>query len=172
VVFDSFMREDNISADGVIISASQLLLDESILNGESEPVSKFAVQDKVEKTNLAHSRATVLKGSAQMQVTRTGRTTSLGSISELSQSVTSNLTPIQLELQDFVGKITWLALGIGLIFFMIGFMIGNAFWINLIFAIGIIVANVLEGLLSTVTLALTEVSVRMSKHNAIIKHIL
>ncbi|PKH01554.1 ATPase [Psychromonas sp. MB-3u-54] len=168
-----FLQEgDKISADGVIISASQLLLDESILTGESEPVIKFAVQDKVEKTNLARSGATVLKGSAQMLVTRTGRATSLGSISELSQSVTSNLTPMQLELQDFVGKITWLALGIGLIFFMIGFIIGNSFWINLIFAIGIIVANVPEGLLPTVTLALTQASVRMSKHNAIIKHIL
>lgn len=168
-----FLQEgDKISADGVIISASQLLLDESILSGESEPVVKFALQDKVEKSNLARSGATVLKGSAQMLVTRTGRATSLGSISELSQSVTSNLTPMQLELQDFVRKITWLALGIGLLFFIIGFIIGNSFWINLIFAIGIIVANVPEGLLPTVTLALTQASVRMGKHNAVIKHIL
>lgn len=168
-----FLQEgDKISADGVIISASELLVDESILSGESEPLVKTALQDAVEEVNLARSGATILKGSAQMLVTRTGRATGLGSISELSQSVTSNLTPMQLELQDFVRKITWLALAIGLIFFIIGFAIGNLFWTNLIFAIGIIVANVPEGLLPTVTLALTQASVRMGKHNAVIKHIL
>ncbi|MCW8995135.1 MAG: cation-transporting P-type ATPase [Psychromonas sp.] len=168
-----FLQEgDKISADGVIISVSELLVDESILTGESEPLSKTALQDTVEEANLARSGATILKGNAQMLVTRTGRATSLGSISELSQSVTSNLTPMQLELQDFVRKISWLALGIGLIFFIIGFVIGNLFWTNLIFAIGIIVANVPEGLLPTVTLALTQASVRMGKHNAVVKHIL
>ncbi|HEY5715559.1 MAG TPA: cation-transporting P-type ATPase [Psychromonas sp.] len=168
-----FLQEgDKISADGIIISASELLVDESILTGESEPLLKTALQAEVEERNLARSGATVLKGSAQMLVTRTGRATGLGSISELSQSVTSNLTPMQLELQDFVRKITWLALGIGLVFFIIGFAIGNLFWTNLIFAIGIIVANVPEGLLPTVTLALTQASVRMGRHNAVIKHIL
>jgi len=79
---------------------------------------------------------------------------------------------MQLELRNFVRKITYLALGIGLLFFLIGFAIGNTFWTNLIFAIGIIVANVPEGLLPTVTLALTQASVRMGKNNAVIKQIL
>ena len=163
---------DKISADGVIISAARLLVDESVLTGESEPVSKAVLGDEVEEVCLARSGATVLRGNAHVLVARTGRATSLGSISALSQSVQSGLTPMQLELQNFVHKITWLALGIGLAFFLIGFAIGNPFWTNLIFAIGIIVANVPEGLLPTVTLALTQASVRMGKHNAVIKHIL
>lgn len=163
---------DKIPADGVIVDASQLLLDESILTGESEPVNRQPLDGVVCDGCLARSGATVLKGNARMLVTRTGRSTSLGSISELSQSVQRDLTPMQLELQNFVRKITWLALGIGLVFFLIGFVIGNTFWTNLIFAIGIIVANVPEGLLPTVTLALTQASVRMGKNNAVIKHIL
>ncbi len=163
---------DKIPADGVIIEAAQLLLDESILTGESEPVSRAEPGDTVEKNNLARSGATVLKGNACVLVTQTGRSTSLGSISALSQAVERDLTPMQLELQNFVRKITCLALGIGLLFFLVGIAIGNTFWTNLIFAIGIIVANVPEGLLPTVTLALTQASVRMGKKNAVIKNIL
>jgi len=163
---------DKIPADGVIVDAAQLLLDESILTGESEPVSRGALGEIVDENCLARSGATVLKGNGRVLVTTTGRSTSLGSISALSQSVERDLTPMQLELQNFVRKITYLALGIGLIFFFIGFAIGNTFWTNLIFAIGIIVANVPEGLLPTVTLALTQASVRMGKNNAVIKQIL
>lgn len=163
---------DKIPADGVILEAAQLLLDESILTGESEPVSRSELGEMVEESCLARSGATVLKGNARVLVTHTGRSTSLGSISTLSQSVKQDLTPMQLELQNFVRKITYLALGIGLLFFLIGFAIGNTFWTNLIFAIGIIVANVPEGLLPTVTLALTQASVRMGKNNAVIKQIL
>jgi sodium/potassium-transporting ATPase subunit alpha len=163
---------DKVPADGVIIDAAQLLLDESILTGESEPVSRGELGEVVEENNLARSGATALKGNARVLVTQTGRHTSLGSISALSQSVERDLTPMQLELQNFVRKITYLALGIGLLFFLIGFTIGNTFWTNLIFAIGIIVANVPEGLLPTVTLALTQASVRMGRKNAVIKHIL
>lgn len=163
---------DKIPADGVVIASAQLLVDESILTGESEPVEKEELGDVADEACLARSGATILKGSAHILVTHTGRSTTLGSISALSQSVERTLTPMQLELQNFVHKITWLALGIGLVFFLIGFAIGNPFWTNLIFAIGIIVANVPEGLLPTVTLALTQASVRMGRQNAVIKHIL
>jgi hypothetical protein len=51
-------------------------------------------------------------------------------------------------------------------------LIGNTFWTNPIFAIGIIVANVPEGFLPTVTLALTQASARMGKRHAVVKNIL
>jgi len=168
-----FIQEgDKISADGVVIDSSQLLLDESILTGESEPVEKLTAEDEITPASLASSGATVIKGHGQILVTSTGRSTGIGAISALSQDVQQDRTPMQRELEDFVRKITWLALGIGITFFMIGFFIGNPFWTNLIFAIGIIVANVPEGLLPTVTLALTQSSVRMGRHNAVVKHIL
>jgi len=163
---------DKFSADGVIINATELLVDESIISGESLPVEKQVCTDAVADLNRAFSGATVLKGSAQVLVTRTGRTTRIGAISDLSQQVRPDLTPMQKELQDFVRKITWLALAIGGIFFITGFLIGNSFWTNLIFAIGIIVANVPEGLLPTVTLALSQASLRMGKRNAVVKDIL
>jgi len=168
-----FLQEgDKIPADGVILEANELLVDESILTGESEPLSKSALETVVDEGCLASSGATVIKGGALMLVTRTGRSTGLGNISELSQQVEQDLTPMQKEIENFVRKITWLALGIGLVFFIIGFFIGNPFWTNLVFAIGIIVANVPEGLLPTVTLALTRSSLRMGRRNAVVKNIL
>lgn len=163
---------DKISADGVIIEANQILVDESILTGESVPALKNASSEIINESALAYSGAMVVKGSAHILVTHTGRDSKIGMISEMSQTVKPDLTPMQKELKNFVGKITWLALVIGLLFFALGFVIGNAFWTNLVFAIGIIVANVPEGLLPTVTLALTQASVRMSKYNAVIKDIL
>ena len=168
-----FVQEgDKISADGVFLEAEQLLVDESILTGESEPVDKAALDAAVDAACLARSGATVLRGNGRVLVVATGRSTGLGAISDLSQKVRQDLTPMQLELRDFVRKITWLALGIGGFFFVVGHVIGNPFWTNLIFAIGIIVANVPEGLLPTVTLALTQSSVRMGKRNALVKQIL
>jgi sodium/potassium-transporting ATPase subunit alpha len=168
-----FVQEgDKICADGVIIESSQLLVDESVITGESEPVAKQAVEDKIHADMQAASGATVIKGHGQVLVTLTGRATSIGAISELSQGVEQDRTPMQKELAYFVRKITYLAVGIGLVFFAIGFFIGNPLWGNLIFAIGIIVANVPEGLLPTVTLALTQSSVKMGKENAVVKQIL
>ncbi|NTV47629.1 MAG: cation-transporting P-type ATPase, partial [Chlorobiales bacterium] len=168
-----FIQEgDKISADGVVIEASLLLVDESILTGESDPVTKTSIEAKVDEKCKAFSGATVIKGNARVLVMKTGRSTNMGTISTLSQKVTQDLTPMQKELKNFVRKITYIALGIGFFFFIIGFLIGNPFWTNLIFAIGIIVANVPEGLLPTVTLALTQSSVKMSRQNAVVKDIL
>ncbi|MEJ2439626.1 MAG: cation-transporting P-type ATPase [Gammaproteobacteria bacterium] len=168
-----FVQEgDKICADGVIIESSQLLVDESIITGESEPVAKQAAEDEIQANMQAASGATIVKGHGRILVTRIGRSTSIGAISELSQGVQQDLTPMQKELAYFVRKITYLAVGIGLVFFVIGFFIGNPLWTNLIFAIGIIVANVPEGLLPTVTLALTQSSVKMGKENAVVKQIL
>ena len=149
---------DKISADGVVIEAAQLLVDESVLTGESVAAEKLACEETIEESALVFSGTMVVKGSARIIVIRTGRQSEIGKISEMSQTVRSDLTPMQKELKNFVQKITWLALGIGLVFFVTGFLIGNSFWTNLVFAIGIIVANVPEGLLPTVTLALTQAS--------------
>jgi sodium/potassium-transporting ATPase subunit alpha len=171
-----FIQEgDKVSADGIVLACERLLLDESALTGESEPVARRALDadgGRVEAEHRVVSGATVVGGNARVLVTRTGRATGLGAVSALAQGVTADLTPMQQELRRFVRRITVLAVGIGVVFFAAGMAIGNPFLANLVFAVGIIVANVPEGLLPTVTLALTQSSVRMSRRNAVIKHIL
>ncbi|MEJ2398259.1 MAG: HAD-IC family P-type ATPase, partial [Gammaproteobacteria bacterium] len=74
-----FVQEgDKICADGVIIESSQLLVDESIITGESEPVAKQAAEDEIQANMQAASGATIVKGHGRILVTRIGRSTSIG----------------------------------------------------------------------------------------------
>lgn len=162
---------DKVSADGVILSCDELLVDESVLTGESLPVTKQACITNIIDANKIYSGCTIHKGQAKVLVTATGRHSRLGQVAELTQRVRRDLTPMQKELRDFVRKITLFSIVVGVFFFFIGFSIGNTFFTNLVFSIGIIVANVPEGLLPTVTMALTQASLRMAKYNALIKDI-
>jgi sodium/potassium-transporting ATPase subunit alpha len=83
--------------------------------------------------------------------------------------VESGLSPLQKEITRTTSVIAFLATTIGLVFFVIGHFIGRLFWENFIFAIGVIVALVPEGMLPTVTLALAMASQRMAKRKALIK---
>jgi sodium/potassium-transporting ATPase subunit alpha len=90
-------------------------------------------------------------------------------VAQQTQAVTRVQTPIHRELQYFIRVITGIALSLGVLFFAAGLLLGNPFWTNLVFAIGIIVANVPEGLLPTVTLALAIAGRRMAKRSALLK---
>jgi sodium/potassium-transporting ATPase subunit alpha len=71
-----FLQEgDKISADGIVLDCSQLLVDESVLTGESGPVQKSSLSAVVNDACRVLSGATVLKGNAQVLVVKTGRAT-------------------------------------------------------------------------------------------------
>ena len=63
------------------------------------------------------------------------------------------------------------SLVLGVVFFFLGQALGLPFWVNFLFAIGVIVANVPEGLLPTVSLALAIGSQRMARRNALVRHL-
>lgn len=157
---------DKIPADALLVEAHTLQVDESILTGESGGGHKQPGGEDA----LLKSGTTVLQGNCTALVTAVGGNTKFGKIAHLTDTVTHGMTPMQLELKYFVEKISVLAIVLGISFFLIGvFYLQNPFWTNLIFAIGIIVANVPEGLLPTVTLALTQASQRMAKSKAVVK---
>ncbi|TAK04551.1 MAG: cation-transporting P-type ATPase, partial [Candidatus Manganitrophaceae bacterium] len=110
-------------------------------------------------------------GRGSALVFATGMHTEFGKIARLTQTAEAPLSPLQKEIVSLSRMIALLAAGIGVFFFFIGRLIGLPFWANFIFAIGIIVANVPEGLLPTVTLALAMGSQRMAKRNALIRHL-
>jgi sodium/potassium-transporting ATPase subunit alpha len=83
--------------------------------------------------------------------------------------VTPGLSPLQKEITKITRVVTLIAATTGIFFFAIGYLIGRTFWENFLFAIGIILANVPEGLLPTVTLSLAMGSQRMAKRKALIK---
>ena len=84
-------------------------------------------------------------------VVRTGDRTVMGRIANLASSLETGETPIAREIAHFIHIITGVAVFLGVSFFIIAFALGY-YWLDaVIFLIGIIVANVPEGLLATVT---------------------
>jgi magnesium-transporting ATPase (P-type) len=80
-------------------------------------------------------------------------------------------SPLQLEIRRLSHLVAWLACALGGVFFLIGSWIGLPLYANLMFSIGVIVANVPEGLLPTVTLSLAIASQRMARRNALVRHL-
>jgi sodium/potassium-transporting ATPase subunit alpha len=81
------------------------------------------------------------------------------------------MSPLQLEIRKVTRLIAAISIGIGLAFFGLGVLMGRSFWENFVFAVGLLVANVPEGLLPTVTLALAVSGQRMAKRKALIKNL-
>jgi len=165
---------DKVSADGRLLQSNELKVDLSSLTGESEPVlldSDDCQENLLESRNMVFSGSLVQSGDGEVLVCQTGMTTQIGKIVQLTKEADTVQTPIRRELQHFIKIISTIAIVLGSLFFLVSVAIGNGAIGSLIFAIGIIVANVPEGLLPTVTLALTMASKRMARKNALIKNL-
>ena len=163
---------DRVPADGRLIEASELKVDLSSLTGESEPQlldPDTSHSNILESPNMVFSGTLVQSGEGKVLVCQTGMSTQIGSIVELTEATDAAETPIHRELRHFIKIISSIAMILGVTFFLVSVAIGNGWIASLIFAIGIIVANVPEGLLPTVTLSLTMASRRMARKNALIK---
>ncbi|KGK98552.1 ATPase [Methanococcoides methylutens] len=170
-----FIEEgDKVPADGRLIEENTLKVDNSSLTGEAEPQLRSLEcthPNLLECRNMVFSGTLVLTGNGKAIVYGTSQNTQMGKLATLTEQTTSVETPLRKELNTFIKIISVIAIFLGISFFAIGFVIQDLFLLNLIFAIGIIVANVPEGLLPTVTLALSLASKRMAKRNALIKQL-
>lgn len=169
---------DKISADARLVKTSELQVNQSALTGESNPVRKFAdpiLQDGLtsfEIFNLIFTGSTVASGSGQAVVIKTGMETEFGKIASLTQNVSDELSPLQKELNRLTKQISIIALIFGVVFFLLAiFFVKNPVAESFIFALGMIVAFIPEGLSPTVTLALARGVQRMAKKNALVKNL-
>ena len=166
---------DNVPADCRLLEAFSLRVNNATVTGESLPQMRDAQPSSEE--SLEHSRnillagTSVVSGEGRAVVFATGMHTEFGKIAHLTQMTVKSVSPLQLEIARLSRIIAVLSLTLGVVFFFIGQSMGLSFWENFIFAIGIIVANVPEGLLPTVTLSLAMATQRMAKRNALIRHL-
>lgn len=100
-----------------------------------------------------------------------GDNTVMGRIAGLASGLESGDTPIAKEIHHFIHIITGVAVFLGVSFFIIAFILGYHWLDAVIFLIGIIVANVPEGLLATVTVCLTLTAKRMASKNCLVKNL-
>jgi Ca2+-transporting ATPase len=169
---------DRISADARLVSAQALYVDVSVLTGESLPVARLATPVDTEKMraseagNLVFAGSTVSAGRGLAVVYATGTQTEFGQVAHLTATVKREPSTLEVQINRVVHVITAIALGMGvLVFLLTNLLVGMEAKESFIFAIGIIVAFVPEGLLPTVTLALAIGVKRMAKRNALVRRL-
>jgi calcium-translocating P-type ATPase len=165
---------DRLSADARVISGA-VEVDMSPLTGESQPVTRSADRSQpaaapLEAEDLVFAGTLCTGGDAQAIVYGTGMHTQLGRIAALSQTVVDEPSPLQREVKRAAQLIAVVAVGLGVTFFAVGNLVaGLSLSASGVFAIGLLVANVPEGLLPIITLALAVGVRRMAKRRALVK---
>ena len=166
---------ERICADARLTSGT-VEVDMSTLTGESAPVTRSAdaagaAVPLLQAGDVVFSGTECTGGEARAVVTATGMRTELGRIAALSQRVGRTESPLEHQVKRVTWLIVGVAVGAGIAFLPIGLAAGLGLSAAVSFAIGLLVANVPEGLLPTITLALA-VGVRdMARRGALVKRL-
>ncbi len=168
---------DRIPADGRLIEAVNLQIDEAALTGESSAVEKdTAAMDGgdsppalADRTNVAYMGTAVTYGRGLLAVTGTGLKTQLGNIAAMLQQVEKGRTPLQERLEKVGYLLAGAALAVCVLVFVVGVARGEDSEQMLLTAISLAVAAIPEGLPAVITIALALGARRMIKRRALIR---
>ncbi|SDO03771.1 Ca2+-transporting ATPase [Streptomyces sp. cf386] len=168
---------DQVAADGRIIEASALQIDESALTGESVPAAKDAgtLQGPLpapgDRTNMAFMNTPVTHGSGVLVVTATGAGTEVGKISGMLSATEKEVPPLTKELDTLTLWITGAAALTMIVMFALGRQRDQAWDVLFVSAVSLAIAAIPEAL-PTVTQAILSVgSLNLAKRNAIVKEL-
>ncbi|PIK40443.1 putative sodium/potassium ATPase alpha subunit isoform X2 [Apostichopus japonicus] len=141
---------DRIPADIRVVEARSFKVDNSSLTGESEPQSRSPEctnDNPLETRNIGFFSTNAVEGTARGVVIQCGDNTVMGRIANLASGLSVRDTPIAKEIEHFIHIITSVAVFLGVSFFILSWLLDYTLLESVIFLIGIIVANVPEGLL-------------------------
>jgi Ca2+-transporting ATPase len=168
---------DQVPADGRIVAASALQIDESALTGESVPASKDAAVLRGgelgpgDQTNMAFMNTPVTHGSATMIVTGTGANTELGKISAMLSTTAKEKSPLTKQLDTLT---LWIAGAAGLtviVMFILGRARDVAWDALFVSAVSLAIAAIPEALPTVTQVILSLGGVDLAKRNAIVKEL-
>ena len=165
---------EKLPADLRCVTTKNFKCDQSSLTGEPDAMKKKPeneAQNPLEASNLAFFGTMCVEGEGKGFLVLTGDDTIIGRIAQLASGTENQDTPIHIEIHKFIFMITFLAVFLGVTFLIAGFVKGYDPVTNLVFMIGIIVANVPEGLLATVTVSLTLTAKRLSYKQVLVKNL-
>ncbi|MFA5069935.1 MAG: HAD-IC family P-type ATPase [Patescibacteria group bacterium] len=166
-----------VPADGRIISAKNLRVNEASLTGESYPVEKAS--HKLEKdlgladrNNLVYMGTVITEGSGRAVVTETGDRSEIGRIAALVRETPEDKTPLQVKLARFSRQLAFTVLSICALLLLIGLLSGKEFVEMFTTAVAVAVSAIPEGLLIAVTLILTVGMQRILKRKALTRNLM
>ncbi|GAA4039453.1 cation-transporting P-type ATPase [Nonomuraea soli] len=166
VVGDVVLLEagDRISADLELVEVRGLAVNESMLTGESVPV-------RPAPGGPVFAGTFVVEGEAEASAVATGARTRLAAIAALTRQASRPPSPLAIQLAKVVRFVAAIALGVGAGFFGLAMLMGMEPANGFLFALGVTVALVPEGLLPTVTLSLARAAQKMAARKALVRHL-
>ncbi len=168
---------DLITADGRLIVASTLEIDESPLTGESVPVPKdvAALEDPEttlgDRTNMVYMNTSATRGSGTFVVTGTGMETEVGHISDMLSSAEETTTPLTLQLEKLTRQLIAIAGAALIASMLLGLLRGEPFDVLFVSAIAFAVAAIPTGLPAVVTTILSMGTRTLAEAGAIVKNL-
>ncbi len=169
---------DAICADAKVVSGA-VEVDLSAVSGESVPVVRSetgeasAPEDArlIDASDVLLSGTTCTSGEATAVVVGTGMETELGRLAGLSGRTTQEPSPLELQVRRVAWLIAAVAVGVGVAFLPLGVLAGLSLTDAAVFAIGLLVANVPEGLLPIITLALAAGVADLARRGGLVKRL-
>ena len=176
---------DSVPADGRIIEAATLKIEEAALTGESVPVNKMidalGLDQKNDiplgdRKNMCYMGSTVAYGRGKMVVTETGMQTEMGKIAGALSSTIDEQTPLQQKLASLGKTLSKIVLGICIFIFFFNLISAGRFDLDTVLstfmvAVSLAVAAIPEGLATVVTVVLSIGVTKMSKQGAVIRRL-
>ena len=166
---------DAVPADCRVIQADDLSIEMATLTGESDPVVRvaddFDARQPVESRNCVFMGTTVTNGTGRAVVFATGLRTEFGRIYRLTAGLRAEESPLQRNVTSMAKRVAAVAIGAGLALFLLRMVTGSALAVSFVFALGVMVALVPEGLPATLSVSLAIAVRRMARRNALIKRL-
>ena len=164
---------DTVPADCRLVEAHDLTVNNAAITGESEPVSRTAeadtAGDALRARNCVHMGTDVITGMARAVVFATAQATEFGRIYRLTAAAPQQETPLQREVAWMARRVALTALAVGLLLFAVRLPTGQGTVSSFVFALGVMVALVPEGLPATLSVSLALGVRRMARHQALVK---
>ncbi len=164
---------DVVTADLRLTEVSNLQADESVLTGESVPVTKSTDATGLDaslgdRTSMAFKGTAITLGAGEGVVVATGMDTKIGQISDLAQTAQSDTAPLERRLDKLGHRLVWLTLSLAVLTIVVGILRGHDVAEMVQTGVALAVAAVPEGLPVVATLSLARGMWRMSQRNALI----
>ncbi|HEV3114934.1 MAG TPA: cation-translocating P-type ATPase [Candidatus Binataceae bacterium] len=167
---------DLVAADGIVIEAAMLRINEAPLTGESRPVTKTAgayppETQLADRKNMLFLGTSVVSGSGLAMVVATGMDTEVGRIATLIETATSGETPLQRKLDTLGLRLLWTCLAIVVVVFVLGLLRKAPVLELFLGAVSLAVAAIPEGLPAVVTIALALGVRKMARRRALVRRL-